>query len=322
MQKLKIKLVTGYWLLATGLCGCATVYNPATQQKEFILIDTTTEVLLGRQIDFQISQSYTILRGSEENERINLIGRKIAEVSDRQDLKYIFKIIKDEEVNAFCTPGGYVYVHTGLLEKVNDEELACVLGHEVGHIAARHIVKKIQAQLGYELLVSLALGKGGAKEIEKALNIAFNIIALGYSREDELLADKLGIKYAYKAGYAPEAMISLLKKLQELKKDKAIATPLFLRSHPYLEQRIERAEEEIAKLKKLTQAPEVAQGISSLAISSTPLITSQPSPGGYQTTSEPQTHYTGSGLYKVCPKCGKTYPRSYRFCPKDGTKLE
>lgn len=296
----------------TFLYGCATIYNPATERKELILIDTNTEILLGRQIDFRISQNYEIVRGTEENERVNIIGRKVAEVSDRQDIKYVFKIIKDKEVNAFCTPGGYVYIHTGLLEKVNDDELACVIGHEIGHIAARHIVKKIQAQLGYELLLSFALGKGGVQEIEKALNIVFNIISLGYSREDEFLADKLGIKYVYKAGYNPEAMISLFKKLQELKKDKTIATPLFLRSHPYLEQRIERAEEEIAKLRKeetphssLNLIPET----NSSQQKSLNVVADKPSVSSSQ------------GKYKKCPFCGKIYPRSYQYCPQDGKLL-
>lgn len=283
------------------LYGCATIYNPATQQKELILIDTDTEVMLGRQVDFQISQNYTIIKGTKDNERVNIIGRKIAEVSDRQDLKYVFKIIKDKEVNAFCIPGGIVYVNTGLLEKVDDDELACVLGHEVGHIAARHIVKKIQAQLGYELLVSLALGRLGAQGVEKALDIVFNIIALGYSREDEFLADKLGIKYAYKAGYDPEAMVRFFKKLQELKKDKTIATPLFLRSHPYLEQRIERAEEEIALLKEKDRE----------TISPTP----------QSQTLIQQFSPVSSGKYKKCPSCNKIYPRNYEYCPEDGSKL-
>lgn len=319
---MKLKYLLIFVFCIFNFYGCATVYNPATEQKELILIDTNTEVLLGKQIDFQISQEYEIVRGTPENEKVNIIGRKIAEVSDRQDLKYIFKIIKNKEVNAFCTPGGYVYIHTGLLEKIdNDDELACVLAHEVGHIAARHIVKKIQAQLGYELLISLALGKVEAKEIEKALNIAFNIIALGYSRQDELLADKLGIKYVYKAGYNPEAMINLFKKLQELKKDKTIATPLFLRSHPYLEQRIEKAEEEIARLKGINQSSKAGQD-RALTTSPAPLFNSQPPLSSFRSVSEPQSHYKESGLYKICPQCGKTYPRSYRYCPQDGSKLD
>ncbi|MCM8783786.1 MAG: M48 family metallopeptidase [Candidatus Omnitrophica bacterium] len=297
--------------LATSfLSGCATVYNPATQQKELILIDTGTEVMLGKQIDFQISQSYEIVKGTQDNERVNIIGKKVAEVSDRQDIRYIFKIVKDKEVNAFCTPGGYVYIHTGLLEKVNDDELACVIGHEIGHVAARHIVKKLQAQLGYELLVSLALGRGGAQEIEKALNVAFNIIALGYSREDEFLADKLGIKYAYKAGYDPQAMINFFKKLQELKKDKTMATPLFLRSHPYLEQRIERAGQEITKL----QQPE----LSSLTLTNPqPLSPKNPT----LSLQEEKTSTAFTTKYKKCPTCGKIYPRNYQYCIQDGSSL-
>jgi predicted Zn-dependent protease len=321
-------LVTGYWLLVIGfLYGCATVYNPATQKEELILIDTSSEVFLGRNLDFRISQSYYVIRDPLVNERVNAIGQKIASVSDRQDLKYHFRIIKDKEINAFATPGGYIYVHTGLLDRVEDAELAAVLAHEVGHVAARHIVKKLQAQIGYDILVSFAFRKGGAEDLQKAIGITFDLISLGYSREDELFADKLGIKYVYKAGYSPQAMISMLKKLQALEKDKGIATPLFLRSHPYLAQRIKQAEKEIAALKDvslnetspLQQIPEkkTTQLIS-------PAVSETPKPKESTPSLEPDHTKSQSilyGLYKKCPQCGKTYPRHYQYCPKDGTRL-
>ncbi|MCX5657535.1 MAG: M48 family metalloprotease, partial [Candidatus Omnitrophica bacterium] len=164
-------LVTSYWLLVTiFIGGCATIYNPATQKKELILIDTQAEVLLGRNMDVQVAQSFEVIKDAGPSERVNKIGRDIALVADRQDLKYIFKIVKDKEVNAFSTPGGFVYINTGLLDRVDDNELACVLAHEVGHIAARHIVKKLQTQIGYDILMSLAFGKGGAEEVQKAIS--------------------------------------------------------------------------------------------------------------------------------------------------------
>jgi len=102
---------------------------------------------------------------------------------------------------------------------VNDNELACVIGHEIGHVAARHIAKKLQTQLGYSILMNLALRNASVKDIQQAIDVTFNLVQLGYSREDELLADRLGAKYAYKAGYDPYAMVTFLKKLKEKNKE-------------------------------------------------------------------------------------------------------
>lgn len=329
LSQIKI-LTTCYFLLATiFLSGCATMYNPATQKEELILIDTSSEVFLGRNMDYRITQSYYIVKDIQINERVNVIGKKIAQVSDRQDLIYRFRVIKDEEINAFTTPGGYIYIHTGLLEKVNDDELAAVLAHEIGHVAARHIVKKLQAKIGYDILMSFAFGRGGAEDLQKAINVTFNLLSLGYGREDEFLADKLGIKYASQAGFDPQGMVSLFKKLQELEKNRAFATPLFLRSHPPLKDRIKRAQEEIANLKlkqEVSQnnpAPGIPIVIPKTTASPSPTPMVKPTPinkGESETQTPPQ--FSRSGLYKGCPECGKTYPRSYQYCPRDGTKLK
>ncbi len=315
-------LVTGYWLLVTGfLNGCATIYNPATQKKELILIDTQAEVLLGRNMDVQVAQSFEVIKDAGPSERVNKIGRDIALVADRQDLKYVFRIVKNKEVNAFATPGGFIYLNTGLLDRVDDDELACVLAHEVGHIAARHIVKKLQTQIGYDILMSLAFGKGGAEEVQKAINITFNLVSLGYSRDDEYLADKLAVKYAYKAGYDPEAMIRFFKKLKELEKDKTVATPLFLRSHPYLDQRITRAGKEIAALKDTSSITSPLPGQVTKEEKVLPSMPVKEEGSAAKTSTKPQTASLFYGLSKKCPACGKTYPKSYQYCPKDGTKL-
>src|SRR3989338_8553884 len=218
-----------------SMSGCATVYNPATERKELIFITTPMEVALGKNAAMQVQQQYAFIKDQKEINRVTEIGESLAKVSDRTDLKYHFSVVQGKEINAFTMPGGYIYINSGLLEITNDDELACVIGHEIGHVAARHIAKKLQAQLGYDILMNVALQNASVRQMQQAVDVTFNLVELGYSREDELLADRLGAKYAYKAGYDPKAMITFLKKLKE--KDKTDMGPIFLRSHPYASQR-------------------------------------------------------------------------------------
>jgi len=174
--------------------------------------------------------------------RVRAIGSVIANVSDRKDVPYYFKVLKDKDVNAFTTPGAYVYVFRGLVDKADsDAELASVIAHEIGHVAARHAAKKIEMDMGYDLLMSLAFSKEAKPELERYINIGFNIISLGYSREDELFADKLGIRYLIRAGYDPYAMVSFMEKLAKIEKEEGGVPVYILSSHPYMSQRIEEA---------------------------------------------------------------------------------
>ncbi|MBU1148212.1 MAG: M48 family metalloprotease, partial [Candidatus Omnitrophica bacterium] len=233
MVKPYVILILAFFLIFSG---CATIYNPATGQKEFIFITTPTEVSIGKAVSAKVASQYKISNDSEKNNRVREIGRKIAEVSDRKDLVYNFYVIEENDLNAFTSPGGYLYINSGLMDKATDDELACVIGHEVGHVAARHIAKKMQTQIGYTVLMNIAMRKAGLKDMQTAASISYNLIMLGYSRGDELLADRLGVKYAHKAGYDPYAMISFLKKLKDSSKNDI--GPVFLRSHPYASDRI------------------------------------------------------------------------------------
>lgn len=226
------------------LCGCATVYNPATEKKELILLDTPSEVALGKVISKQVELQYPLSKDGEQARRLNLIGERIAQVCDRQDLKYYFKVVNDEELNAFSLPGGFVYVNSGLMDKATDDELACVLAHEIGHIAARHAAKKLQVSLGYQIVMSLAFRNASSLDLARAVNITFNLISLGYSREDERLSDKLAVKYAFKANFKPEAMISFFEKLKAEEKGGAYHIA-FLESHPAIDERIKNVKQEI-----------------------------------------------------------------------------
>jgi len=233
--------------------GCVSIYNPATQRKEIYFIDTKQEIALGRNMDVQVRAKYRILNNPQMQARLDSIGRKIAQASDRKDLNYTFQIVEDKEFNAFAIPGGFIYVNSGLIEAVTDNELACVVAHEVGHVAARHSVKRLQAGLGYQILLNIALAATPAEVsinkdlIAQAVDIAFNVTSLGYSRQDELLSDRLAIKYAQRAGFDPHGMVSFFEKLkiEAAKKWPQIRIP-FLSSHPPLEQRIKQANQEIS----------------------------------------------------------------------------
>ncbi|OIO37587.1 MAG: hypothetical protein AUJ75_03970 [Candidatus Omnitrophica bacterium CG1_02_49_10] len=230
-------------LIITILCvisaGCGAQYNASTEQEELLLYSTEREVRLGRAIAKRIEKDPGIIHDADSLKRLDAIGQKIALVSERQDLTYHFDILNDtKDVNAMALPGGYVYVTKALLDAVaNDDELASVLAHEVAHIAARHSVKKLQAALGYSILRIVTATAGDAR-VSRDTDIAFGQIMLGYSREDELFADKTGALYAKEAGYDPKAMVAFLEKLRDINKKLPIRPKSYARTHPYISDRI------------------------------------------------------------------------------------
>lgn len=236
--------------LIITLSGCVTIYNPATERTETLLIDTQSEISLGINIDKQVRKELKVLNDKEIKNRLERIGRKVAASSDRQDIAYKFEVVDDKEMNAFAVPGGFIYVNKGLMDEATDDELACVVAHEVGHIAARHSVKQIQATLGYQIIANIALGGSGQSSILQATDIVFSLVNLGYSRQDEFLADKLAVKYAKRSGFDAQAMISFFGKLQkESEKSGASLKPVFLSSHPPIKDRIENIKAQIALYK-------------------------------------------------------------------------
>jgi len=228
------------------LSGCVTVYNPATQRNETLFINTPSEVSLGQQLDAKMGEKYKISGDTVMLSRVEAIGRRVAAASDRQDLTYYFRVVDDKELNAFSIPGGYVYVNTGLMQIANDDELACVIAHEIGHIAARHSVKKLQATLGYQVLIGIALGLSGQQGLSSAANALFDVTSLGYSRKDEFLADSLAVKYALKSGFNPRGMITFFEKLKNAEKQAGPNFRMeFLSSHPDIDKRIQNIESQI-----------------------------------------------------------------------------
>ncbi len=229
--------------------GCATEYNIATGREDIILIETEREINIGRRIAERIEQDPEIKLENDllVVDRVRRIGKTIAEVCDRKELNYYFNVIEDEEVNAFALPGGYLFVNSGLIKIVeNDDELAGVLAHEISHVVAKHSIKRLQAVLGYDLLRIIAAASGTSNELKRGVDIAFHELVLSYSREDETLADKLAIKYLKRAGYNPHFMLTFLKKLQDVHRKAPIRPLRRSRTHPYISERIRAVKQEIS----------------------------------------------------------------------------
>ena len=151
-------------------------------------------------------------------------------------------------------PGGFIYVNEGLMKVLNDKELAYVVAHEVGHTAARHIVKKMQAGMTYQLILTAAFaGLGGdagsAADAAQAVDTVYNLVSLSYSRKDEYEADRLGVKYAFLSGSDPYAAISALEKI---KKEEGPNWKVlgYFRTHPYVDERIAALKKFIPELKR------------------------------------------------------------------------
>ena len=230
------------------LAGCSTEYNIVTGEEESYIYSTDKEVQMGTAIDKQVEEEYKMAEDPLMQKRVEDIGKRIVAVCDRKDIEYHFKVLEDEEVNAVSLPGGYVYIFKGLIEKVSsDDELAGVIGHEVGHIVARHSIKKLQAQQLYTLLMIATAASSQSGQVASAADLAFTQIMLGYSREDELLADQLGTRYAKLAGYNPQGMITFLTKLQDLNRRRPLQPINYFKTHPYVPDRVRIVKQELGQ---------------------------------------------------------------------------
>ena len=210
---------------------------------------TDKEVNMGRALNKQVLDQFKLAQDPLFRKRVEDTGKKIAAVCDRKEIDYHFYVLEEKEVNAFSLPGGYVYIFKGLIDKVgtDDSELAGVIGHEVGHIVARHSIKRLQGEQLYTVLRVLTAVSPGTAEAGAAADIAVTQLMLGYSREDEFLADKLGTKYLKLAGYDPYAMIRFFIKLQEYEKRQPLRQISYYKTHPYVPDRIRMVKEELGQ---------------------------------------------------------------------------
>ncbi|MDP8229935.1 MAG: M48 family metallopeptidase [Candidatus Gorgyraea atricola] len=231
------------------LAGCVErEYNAVTGRDDIMFVSTESEINMGRSIANSIEKNPDIELDPDplEAERLRELGRRIAAVSDRQEVNYTFRVIDDDDVNAFALPGGYIFIFRGLMEKVEtDDELASVMAHEVAHVVARHSMKRLQGGVGFNILQLLMVFSGQGAQDYGRINAAFGQLVMEYSREDEALADRIAIKYLKAAGFDPMAMLSFLKKMQEVNREAPIRPHRSYRSHPHIADRIRMVKQEL-----------------------------------------------------------------------------
>lgn len=225
-------------MLPAVLYGCTTEYNLATGKQETLMYSHDREVKIGDKAAPKIEKQFDIVTEVEMNERVNRIFKDIVAVCDRKDLVYFIKIFDDDTLNAVSLPGGYVYLFRGIIEKAeNDDQIAGVIAHEIGHITARHGVKRIQNSYA-AMAVKVAAISTGDNELAAGANLAVNSLFLEYSQQDEFEADKLSVKYLKRAGYDPKAMADFLRIMKEEKNKGSLRQFSYWKTHPNLTQRI------------------------------------------------------------------------------------
>ncbi|UCF70944.1 MAG: M48 family metalloprotease [candidate division WOR-3 bacterium] len=234
-------------ILLVLLVGCVTT-GPGGK-KSLILIPTKTEVELGKEVVREVESTERVLTNTHVQNYVSTVGRKVARVCDRKDVTYTFKVLDSDEINAFACPGGFIYIYKGLMKKMDNEaQLAAVLAHEVGHIVARHSVKRLQAIYGYSIVMEVALGDKMGKTARQMVDAATGVILLGYGRENEYEADDYGILYAKKANYNPRGMVQVFQKFKEMEGRPPGTFEKLLMSHPPAGDRINNGNEEISKV--------------------------------------------------------------------------
>jgi predicted Zn-dependent protease len=255
-------------LVLLCLTGCVTIYNPATQRQETVL-DTPVEIALGNLARAQMGLTQLKVGRvlPDDLARVQGIGQRLASVSDRQDLSYQFGLIQDKNPNAFTLPGGTIYVHTGILERATDDELAGVIAHEIGHVAARHAAKHLQADLGFTVLLNVAQAAGVGTESAQLADSLYDLFSRGFSRQDELEADRLALQYTRRAGFDPKGLITFFEKQLAEEPEGAVHKAFSWQStHPLTSERISQAKKELARLQGEAFCPECGRTYDSSVI--------------------------------------------------------
>ncbi len=232
------------------VAGCAM--NPATGQKELILVSESQEVALGVEAAQQVAVQMGTYEDSVWQPYVSRLGLQLAATSERPQLPWKFTVVDDPQVNAFALPGGFIYVTRGILANMNSEaELVGVLGHEIGHVTARHSA----SQMSRAQLAQLGLGLGAVLRPDLqgyigAAGAGLQLLFLKYTRDDESQADMLGFRYSLRSGYDPHAMLDLFSMLASVESASGQERlPAWAVTHPYPENRLAQTQRMIDSAK-------------------------------------------------------------------------
>ena len=251
------KIIAGA-ILALLFIGCSKA--PITGRSQLIMINPQQEMALGYQSAQQVLKTEKVSRDPQKNAMVQRIGKRIAAVTNKSEYTWEFFVIdNDEQANAFCLPGGKVFVYTGLFKyAANDDELAAVMGHEIGHALARHGAERMSrgqlTQVTGQILGTVMQGRGDPQSTAMVMQ-AFGIgsqlgIMLPHSRTQEYEADHIGLVLAAQAGYNPQAALSFWEKFSKDGK----SAPEYLSTHPAPANRIEQIRSLLPKTMPIYEA--------------------------------------------------------------------
>jgi predicted Zn-dependent protease len=224
----------GIWATSSALPADASLIDLLFGGLQVIQLSNLSdqqEIALGRQMNQQILQSeFHLLKDPVISQYVTQVGNGLIPYSQRPNIPYQFQVVQDKQINAFATTGGYVYVTSGLLAAADDEaQLASVIGHEMGHIAARHLIKQMREQ-AIESGIASAVGLSKNTAVNLGVQLALNLPG---SRQNEFEADRRGLFTFTKAGYDASAMPAFMRKLLN-----SNSVPAFLSTHPATPDRI------------------------------------------------------------------------------------
>ncbi len=207
---MKRYLFIGIYLIFSG---CSV--NPVTGKQDFVMMSETQEIAMGKRYHSQVLQQMPPYQDDELQEYVQSIGDSLSTKSHRPNLFYRFTVLDSPDINAFALPGGYIYINRGLMAYLSsEEELAAVLGHEIGHVTARHSVRQYsQSQLLGILSTAIEMNQG--RSAGNLANLASGALLSGYGRDLELEADDLGAQYIAQEGYSPQGMFDVLSVLKD-----------------------------------------------------------------------------------------------------------
>lgn len=236
-------------LSAAGLlAGCAT--NPVTGKSQLMMVSEEQEIGIDRQYSpQQFSSDYGVVEDTSLNSYINRTGKKLAAKTHRPHMPYSFQCVNAVYVNAYAFPGGSIAITRGILLKLDDEaELAALLGHELGHVNARHTAEHMSKGMLTQIFVTAGSAALGAGYGRAAADIANQLGAIGagallasYSRDNEREADALGMEYMVRSQYSPEGMVELMNMLKDLSKHTPSWANLLFATHPMSNERYDTA---------------------------------------------------------------------------------
>jgi predicted Zn-dependent protease len=227
---------------------CAT--NPATGKKQLMLISEAQEIAMGKEADQEAVAAFGLYPDERVQAYVNELGQRLAARSERPSLPWSFKVVDDPAVNAFALPGGYIYVTRGIMAHLRSEaELVAVLGHEIGHVTARHSASQMSTQT--LAMGGLVLGMVVEPELQRFAGLAqqgLGLLFLKFGRDDENQADELGLRYMTRVEYDPREMLEVFGVLDGVTRAEGggARMPDWLSTHPSPGNRITRIQGQIA----------------------------------------------------------------------------